>query len=134
MAGFLCQPTRKGEPKDSGKRGRDDDHRLQLNNCIFHIVDNHCTPILGTPELYENGIQIDLDAGTLRQNDQTENLVITKGPSTGIKAIQKRTFFSTDTTAASSITIQPKSTAFVDVFPAPPAQRIFHWGGFGQDI
>ncbi|CAG5104848.1 Oidioi.mRNA.OKI2018_I69.chr1.g1600.t1.cds [Oikopleura dioica] len=89
--------------------------KISLKNCIFQIVGDHCSPILGTPELSENNLLIDLRASCLRQDNTTEPIIICRSPAAGIKAVTKSQFFSTSATSVSQITIKPNSSAFIDV-------------------
>jgi hypothetical protein len=86
---------------------------IQLKNCLFQIVSEHCKPILGTPK-FENGLETDLENGILKKDNQ-QHLTICDSKSAGIKIISKSSFFTTSAVAARSITIQPRSSAFIDI-------------------
>ena len=88
---------------------------IRLQNCIFQVVAENCSPILGTPELFQNGLEIDFQKGTIRKNNHLQHLTICDSPSAGIKVISKTSFFTTTAATKRPITIQPHSSTFIDV-------------------
>ena len=88
---------------------------IQLRNCIFQIVADDCKPILGTPELFENGLEIDFQGGLIRKGPQKQHITLCDGPTAAIKIISKSNFFETTATAAESLTIKPHSSIFINV-------------------
>jgi hypothetical protein len=88
---------------------------INLQNCIFQIVSDDCKPILGTPELFENGLEIDFQGGLIKKGSQQQHITLCDGPSAAIKIISKSHFFETTATAAESFTIRPHSSKFINV-------------------
>lgn len=88
---------------------------IQLPNCIFQIVADNCSPILGTPELAENGIEIDFQGGLIRKGLQQQHFTLCDSPAAAIKIISKSSFFETSATAAESLMIKPHSSTFINV-------------------
>ena len=87
-----------------------------LSNCIFYIVENNCSAILGTPELEENKISVDMGHKCIIQGKYSANF-FTDGSATrnSIKIVKKSSFFSSPAKTAQNCTINPKSCTNIDL-------------------
>lgn len=89
---------------------------ITLNNCLFYIVEDNCSAILGTPELEENNICIDIGRKKITKDQITES-IFTDGyaPSSSIKVIKKSAFYTTSAKTTQFTTIPPKSCVNVNL-------------------
>ena len=90
--------------------------KIMLKNCIFIVVENHLTPILGTHELEENEIVIDTKNRKIAQNNLVEDICTAQGGKNGnIKIIEKKAFFTTQAKTNEKITLPPKKTSIIEL-------------------
>ncbi|CBY43001.1 unnamed protein product, partial [Oikopleura dioica] len=91
--------------------------KITLKKSIFLVVENHCTPILGTPEIEENEIIIDTKNRKITQKMNSAEIYTADvyGLKSGeIKAIERKTFFTTQGETSQKIVIGPKTTSVLN--------------------
>lgn len=98
-----------------------------LKNCIFQVVENHLTPILGTPELEENEIIIDTKNRQISQRNVAAEIFTAQGGKNGnIKIIEKKSFFTTQAKTNGKISLPPKQTSIIELqLDSTPSNHIY---------
>ena len=92
--------------------------KIELKNCIFLVVENHCTPLLGTPEIEGNEIIIDTKNRKIMQGANSAEIYTADvyGLKSGeIKAVERKTFFTTQGETNQKIVISPKTTSVLNL-------------------
>ena len=92
--------------------------KIELKNCIFLVVENHCTPLLGTPEIEDNEIIIDTKNRKIMQGANSAEIYTADvyGLKSGkIKAVERKTFFTTQGETNQKIVISPKTTSVLNL-------------------
>ena len=101
--------------------------KIMLKNCIFIVVENHLTPILGTPELEENEIVIDTkNRKILQRNIDAEIFTAQGGKNGNIKIVEKKAFFTTQAKNNETISLPPKKTSIINLqLDSTPTNHIY---------
>ena len=91
---------------------------IDLTDCIFQVVDDTCSPILGTPEIFENKITLDIKNSTIIKENRKELMTVSVNAVSrfaGLRVINKSSFYSSSAKSSSTQIIAPRSTAAINV-------------------
>jgi len=92
--------------------------QIRLTNCIFQVVDNDCSPILGTPEIFDNKITLDIENSLIIKEKRKERMTVsvnTVSRFAGLRLITKSNYYDSYGKSPETQIIAPQSTKAVKI-------------------
>jgi hypothetical protein len=92
--------------------------QIRLTNCIFQVVDNDCSPILGTPEIFDNKITLDIENSLIIKEKRKEMMTVsvnTVSRFAGLRLITKSNYYDSYGKSPETQIIAPQSTKAVNI-------------------